>query len=59
MICLRHREGATYHDDAGWPLCQACLDEALAVAEAKALERRIAALRYRSADALMRRLAGR
>jgi hypothetical protein len=58
FLCARHRAIAG-NEEHGWKLCSACFAEAKAIAEAKQLEDRIAALRLHSADALIRRLHGR
>lgn len=58
MICARHRAIAS-HTEHGQVFCLACFREAAHKAEDAFLEQKIAAMRYTSADALIRRLSGR
>jgi hypothetical protein len=58
FLCARHHAVAS-NTENGWLLCVGCFQEAKAIADAKALEDKIAAMRLTSADALIRRLNGR
>lgn len=58
VICNRHRAIAS-HTEYGVPFCLACFREAVHKAEDVLMEQKIAAMRYTSVDALIRRLGGR
>jgi hypothetical protein len=62
FLCARHRQRVSTRsarEEHGFRLGPCCFQEAKAIADAKALEDKIAAMRLTSADALIRRLNGR